>query len=55
MDRAFVRTEGRCKDCTLDLRLKRLQVLRLLVPAEGRDVCDAQKEGSCTLSEDKRD
>jgi hypothetical protein len=47
MDRIFARTEGRCKGCTLDLRLKGLQVLRFVAQ------CGVQEEENCAVFEDK--
>lgn len=45
--------DGRCKDCTLDKRLEKLQVLRF-VKTTRKDTCETQKEeGTCSLYEEK--
>ncbi len=41
--------EGRCKDCTLDEKLKKLQVLRLIKPNLRAGCLIPEGEADCTL------
>jgi hypothetical protein len=47
--------DGRCKDCTLDERLDKLQVLRFIKKTR-RDACEVQakNEDDCALYEGKK-
>jgi len=44
--------EGRCEDCTLEERLKALQVLRF-VPKSGCGPCYVRDKGMCMVSGDR--